>query len=286
MVFTQTLSPVLLKLAGIEIRWYGLVYAVFFLIAYFWVSKNANKFNLTKQHTEDFMFYLILSSILGARLFYFLTNTPLTLLTNPFELFKIWQGGMSIHGGIFGALLAAYFFAKKHKINFFDLSEPYFLILPLAQVFGRIANFLNQEVIGFPTNLPWAVIFPLIDNKARHPTQLYEAILDLFVFIILIIIYKTSEKQSFSWHRKSFGFSSDQTKNYQPQTRPKGMLFYSYFLLYLTARFIADFTRDQSRLLIFTQAQWFSLLFVPISLYALIKTINKYKQKHTTSQQT
>ena len=149
----------------------------------FFVNKNI------KDKFDDYITYLIIGLILGGRIGYVLIYNFNFYFNNPLDILKIWQGGMSFHGGVLGIIIASIIFTKKYNDNFFEYLDVVALVSPVGIFFGRIANFLNSELYGTISNVPWAVIFIKIDNLPRHPSQLYEAILEgLVLFLILIYL--------------------------------------------------------------------------------------------------
>ena len=191
-MFVHNLDPILIDLGVISIRWYSLAYIVGIILGW-WVGKKIilrlkihQKINISLSKFEDLITYLVLSIILGGRVGYILFYNFQFYLENPIEIFKIWQGGMSFHGGLIGVILATYLFCKRNKIQIFATLDVIACVAPIGLFFGRIANFINGELYGKITSIYWGVIFPKIDGFTRHPSQLYEAILEgLLLFIIL-----------------------------------------------------------------------------------------------------
>ena len=153
---------------------------------------------------DDYITYLIIGIILGGRIGYIIFYNFSYYLENIFEIFKIWQGGMSFHGGLIGVIIAILLFSKKEKVNFFRISDIVCCVAPIGIFLGRIANFINSELYGVPTNKPWGIIFPKVDNLTRHPSQLYEAFLEGIVLFILINFLFL--KRNFSYGLISFIF--------------------------------------------------------------------------------
>lgn len=158
-----------------------------------WVFNRENK----EINTLDLLFvYMVLGAVIGARLGHCFFYDPEYYLLNPLEIFKIWQGGLASHGGAVGMLLAMYGYAKKTAdINFFWLLDRMTLPIALGSFFIRMGNFFNSEIIGIPTDVPWAVVFMHYDPIPRHPAQLYEAMVYLLVFILLFIIYRKNDQE-------------------------------------------------------------------------------------------
>ena len=135
--------------------------------------------------------YAILGIIIGGRLGYIVFYDLYYYLNNPIKILYVWQGGMSFHGGLIGIIFISYYFIKNKNIKLFEFTDLLAIITPIGLFLGRIANFINSELIGTPTNLPWSVVFVKIDNIPRHPSQIYEALLEgLLLFLIINLIFK------------------------------------------------------------------------------------------------
>ena len=195
-MFINNLNPVFIDIGFLEIRWYSLAYifGLIFAIIYSKFLIKKLKLNFDINIIDNFIPYSIIGIILGGRLGYVLFYNPIYYLENYSEIFKIWQGGMSFHGGLLGVIIATIFFiifCNKNKINFLNFSDILSVLTPCGLFLGRVANFINSELIGRPTELPWSVVFIKIDNVPRHPSQIYEAILEgIVLFIILNIFFK------------------------------------------------------------------------------------------------
>ena len=205
-MYTHNLDPVLFDLGFVVIRWYSLAY-VFGIIIGWWLGKKIIKhilkdtkikFNLND--FDDLISNLIISIIVGGRLGYVIFYNFNYYVSNPIDIFKVWEGGMSFHGALLGIIIGTYIFSKKKNIPTFFLLDIIACVSPIGIFFGRIANFINSELVGKATNVTWGVIFPLIDKMPRHPSQLYEAILEGFIlFLILnILIFKKKYKVGMS----------------------------------------------------------------------------------------
>ena len=186
-MFINNFDPVALEIFSLEVRWYSLAY-IFGIILGWSLAKKIFIQNIeVKSKFDDYLTYLIIGIILGGRLGYIFIYNLSFYVNNPLDIFKIWQGGMSFHGGLIGVILASIFFAKKNNQNPFLYLDIVALVAPVGLFFGRIANFINSELYGTITNVPWAVTFVQVDNLPRHPSQLYEALLEgLFLFLLLI----------------------------------------------------------------------------------------------------
>ena len=186
-MFINNFDPVALEIFSIEIRWYSLAYIIGILLGWMLAKKFFIQSLEIKNKFDDYITYLILGIILGGRFGYIFIYNFDFYLNNPMDIFKIWQGGMSFHGGLIGVIFASIIFAKKNNQDPFLYMDIVALVAPIGIFFGRLANFINSELYGTITNLPWAVIFVQVDNLPRHPSQLYEAILEgIFLFLILI----------------------------------------------------------------------------------------------------
>lgn len=189
-------DPVLIQIGPFAIRWYALAYVAGILIGWRYVVNLVRNPNLAPvrgpaanpAQIDDLILWVTLGIILGGRLGYILFYTPATIWTNPLEILQVWQGGMSFHGGALGVAIAVAAFARSNGIDLLRLGDLVAACVPIGLLFGRIANFINGELWGRPTDLPWGVIFPGAGPYPRHPSQLYEAVLEgLVLFIILRI---------------------------------------------------------------------------------------------------
>ena len=186
-MFINNFDPVALEIFSLEIRWYSLAYIFGIILGWIIAKKLLIQDLEVKNKFDDYLTYLIIGIILGGRLGYIFIYNLSFYINNPLDIFKIWQGGMSFHGGLIGVVFASIIFAKKNNQNPFIYMDIVALVAPIGLLFGRIANFINSELYGTITNVPWAVTFVQIDNLPRHPSQLYEALLEgLFLFLLLI----------------------------------------------------------------------------------------------------
>lgn len=192
----HSIDPVILKIGPFALRWYGLMYILGFISSYLLVIYQIRKksMNIKREFIDDLYFYLILGLITGARLGYILFYNLEFYIKNPLEVFIIWHGGMSFHGGLLGTFLAGLFFIRKRKMVFFKIAD---LIIPTAPIglgLGRIGNFINGELYGKPSSLPWAMIFPDAGVIPRHPSQLYEAFFEGLCLFLILWFYKDRKK--------------------------------------------------------------------------------------------
>ena len=201
-MYIHNLDPVLINFGFFEVRWYSLAYIVGILIGW-WVAKKIilfktkNRINLFNINLfDDLICYIIISIILGGRIGYIIFYNFTYYIGNPLDIFKIWQGGMSFHGAFIGVIIGTYIFAKKNKSNIFFFLDIIATVAPIGIFFGRIANFINGELYGRESSFFLSVVFPKIDMLARHPSQLYEALLEGIVLfsILIIVIFKKGTK--------------------------------------------------------------------------------------------
>ncbi|MCD6571239.1 MAG: prolipoprotein diacylglyceryl transferase [Deltaproteobacteria bacterium] len=193
------INPILIQMGPIQIRWYGLMYVIGFLLAYFImlrISKD-RRYDLKRQDIEDLLAYCILGLILGARLGYCLIYNLPYYWQNPFKIIAVWEGGMSFHGGMIGVIVVGWIYSIKRHKPFLMLADLGAVSAPLGLFLGRIGNFINAELYGRVTDMPWGIIFPGAGPYPRHPSQLYEAFFE--GMILFIIVYR------FSKHRSAHG---------------------------------------------------------------------------------
>ena len=193
------LSPVALDLGFFQIRWYSLAYIAGIIVGWWYLTKLLARPGapMARRHVDDLVFYATLGILLGGRLGYVIFYKPLEYLNNPAEIIRVWDGGMSFHGGVIGVSLAIIYMAWKNKLNWLRIHDYVACCIPFGLFFGRIANFVNGELWGRPGDAPWAMIFPLApDNLPRHPSQLYEAGLEgICLFLLLwLLFWKTDAR--------------------------------------------------------------------------------------------
>tara|TARA_B110000027_G_scaffold46964_1_gene51517 strand:- start:2019 stop:2816 length:798 start_codon:yes stop_codon:yes gene_type:complete len=197
-MYIHDLNPVLINFSFFEIRWYSLAY-IFGILIGWWVAKKIIIFKVKNKTIffeiklfDDLISYIVISIILGGRIGYIVFYNFSYYFSNPIDILKIWEGGMSFHGAFIGVIIGTYLFSKKLKINHFFFLDAVACVAPLGIFLGRIANFINSELYGKPSNFFWSVIFPKVDTIPRHPSQLYEAFLEGFVLfsILIFLIFK------------------------------------------------------------------------------------------------
>ena len=230
-----TIDPVFLRIGPLEFRWYGLMYILAFTAAYFVLQTGAKnrKLPLSKDDVADLVFSVAIGIILGGRLGYIIFYNLSYYIANPLKVFAVWEGGMSFHGGLVGATTAGILFCRKRKLGFFAMADLVSLTGPIGLMLGRIGNFINGELYGRVTDLPWGIVFPNGGPLPRHPSQLYEAFLEgpLTLFILYLI-----------WRKH----------------RATGTVFWSFVALYGLFRTFVEFFREPDQQIGFI-AQYFSM---------------------------
>lgn len=187
---TWSISPEIFSVGPIHIRWYGLLFALSFIVGFKIMEKIFQKENRPMDDLNDLIWYMILGTVIGARLGHCLFYNPEYYLSNPLEILKVWTGGLASHGAAVGILTSIYFYSKKKKNqSFLWVMDRVVITVALAAVFIRTGNLFNSEIVGYPTDLPWGFIFTSLDNIPRHPAQLYEALFYLLSFVIISYQY-------------------------------------------------------------------------------------------------
>ncbi len=256
-MFTINFDPVAFQIFSLEIRWYSLAYIFGILFGWVYCKKILIKDRYIFNLFDDFITYLIIGIILGGRLGYTFFYNFEYYLKNPIEILMVWNGGMSFHGGLVGVVVASKLFSIKHKINQFVFLDLVALSAPIGIFFGRIANFINSELYGRATEVPWSVQFLLIDNIKRHPSQLYEA---LFEGILLFLILRYFFEKKF--------------------LKKPGQISGLFLILYSIFRFILEFFRSPDPqigylILNLTLGQLISLIFLIIGIFLFLKKKNE-----------
>jgi len=185
------INPVIISLGPLAVSWYSLSYVVGILLGWFYILKLINidtNTNISKKHIDDFVTWVIIGIIIGGRLGHVFFYDPIKYFSNPIDILKTYEGGMSFHGGIIGYVVASAWFARRNKISFLNIIDLSAAAAPIPLFLGRIANFINAELYGRVTDVPWAFIFPGSDYLPRHPSQLYEAALEGVVLFCIISV--------------------------------------------------------------------------------------------------
>ena len=248
-MFINNFDPVAFQIMSLEIRWYSLAYILGIIIGWSLCKKIFIKKSNINENFDDYITYLIIGIILGGRLGYVIFYNFNYYVHNIFDIFKLWEGGMSFHGGLLGVIIASIFFARKNNDDPLIYMDLVSLVAPIGIFFGRLANFINSELYGTPTEVPWSVIFTQIDNLPRHPSQLYEAVLEGIILFSILMYFRK--------------------KNYL--TKP-GLISGLFLILYSIFRFFIEFFRvpdEQLGYLIFelSMGQIISLIFLMFGIF-------------------
>jgi prolipoprotein diacylglyceryl transferase len=249
--FKWNADPVLLNLGPLHLYWYGLLFVGSFVVGSWilkWIYLRENR---DPEVLESLFVYIILGAAVGARLVHCFFYDPTYYLANPIKIFAIWEGGLASHGGVIGVLIATWLFTRKHNESFMWLLSRLAIPAALSGAAIRMGNFMNSEIVGQPTNVPWAIVFERIDHLPRHPSQLYEAVVYLSIFFFLVVVYK----------------------NIKPTFATK-LLPALWFLTIFIARFFLEFVKTKQAAyttdLAFTTGQLLSLPFILLGFVWLI----------------
>lgn len=259
MLVHPQIDPVAISLGPISIHWYGLMYLlgfVLFIVLGRYRIKRTPKSKFNNEMLDDALFYGALGVILGGRLGHVLFYKFSYYLQHPLEIFAIWEGGMSFHGGFIGTLIAMLFLARKYNIRWLNVTDFLVPLVPLGLGAGRIGNFINAELWGRPTDVPWGMVYPYVDNLPRHPSQLYQFFLEGIVLFLIVWIYSA-------------------------KPRPMGAVTGVFMIGYGVLRSVAEFFREPEDgfmgilTLGVTMGQWLSL---PMILIGTGLVVWAYKQ--------
>jgi phosphatidylglycerol---prolipoprotein diacylglyceryl transferase len=224
MIPYPNINPDLFRIGPVHVRWYGLMYALGFLASYFLIKheEKSRPIGLSRTNIQDLMFYLAIGLLAGGRLGYVLFYQYMNFsdfVRNPLEIIAVWRGGMSFHGGLIGTVIAGWWFCRRKNLPFWALADRVIVTAPVGLGLGRIGNFINGELFGRPSDVPWAMIFPEGGPLPRHPSQLYEAFAEgLVLFVVLWVLRR--------------------------RRRPDGMMIASFLFFYGAFRFLLEFFRE------------------------------------------
>jgi len=252
MIVLPEIDPVAFSIGPLEVRWYGLMYLIGFAAAFILGTKRASKKHspLTPAQFQNLLIYAIAGLVVGARLGYVLFYNPSLLIHDPLSVFTVWRGGMSFHGGLLGIVAAGVIFARWHRFNILELGDFIAPLAPPGLFAGRIGNFINGELWGRPSSVPWAMVFPAPEagSVPRHPSQLYQALLEGAVLFAVLWLF--SQK-----------------------TRARGKVLGLFLLLYGCFRFFVEFFRQPDPHLgyvafdLLTMGQVLSLPMIAVGIY-------------------
>jgi len=255
------IDPVAISLGPVKIHWYGLMYVIGFLALWYFASRRAKQpdSGWTAEQVSDFVFYGALGVILGGRLGYMLFYNLPHYLAHPLDVFKVWQGGMSFHGGLIGVLLAMLYFARKTGKTFFTVADFFAPWVPIGLGLGRLGNFINHELWGRTTDGPWGMVFREAGPLPRHPSQLYQAALEgLALFVILWLFAR--------------------------KPRPTASVSGLFLICYGLFRILVEFVREPDPQLGYLAFGWLTMgqvLSVPMILFGVGLMVWAYKKKAT-----
>lgn len=254
-------SPEAFTIPGIDwpVRWYGLMWALSFIGSHFIMNRIFRTEGRSEKDLDVLTLYIIIGTVLGARLGHCLFYDPGYYLSHPIDILKVYEGGLASHGGALGILLGMYLYTRKTKENLLWIFDRIVVVVPLAATLIRFGNLMNSEIIGRPTTLPWGFIFESIDNQPRHPAQLYEA---LFYIVLFFVLY-------FLWKNKRENLGS-------------GFLFGLLCTAMFTLRFFVEFVKENQEAfeesMSFNMGQLLSLPFVAVGIFMMWRS---FKLKET-----
>jgi phosphatidylglycerol:prolipoprotein diacylglycerol transferase len=254
--FTWDVNPVLIEFFGLKIHWYGALFATAILAGLQVMKWIFQQEKVKIELLDSLLMYCVFGIIVGARLGHCLFYDPDFYLSNPMKILAIWEGGLASHGGGLGVIIAVYFFQKKYKVEYLWLLDRLAIATALFGFFVRFANFMNSEIIGIQTDVPWAVVFTRIDLLPRHPAQLYESLSYLSIFITLILLYRFSNIKKLT-----------------------GALFGTFLCLIFTARFGIEFVKVKQAA--YTGEAWISTgqaLSIPFFVVGIVLLILAWKK--------
>lgn len=257
MLLYPHIDPVALQLGPLKVHWYGLMYLVGFALAWGLGRLRAEAKGFGKEEPGDMLFYIALGVILGGRIGYVLFYKFQSFLADPLMLLRVWEGGMSFHGGLLGVILAMAWYARKTGRHFFEVADFVAPLVPPALLAGRIGNFINGELWGRPTDLPWGMVFPHVDQLPRHPSMLYEGFLEGIVLFALL-----------------WWFSA--------RPRPRMAISGLFLLLYGAFRFLVEQVREPDAHLGYIVGDWLSMgmiLSLPMILVGALFLFMAYRKR-------
>lgn len=252
------ISPEIIQIGPLSLRWYGLLFALGFIVGYLIMQKIFLKEHKSEKDLEALTITMILGTVIGARLGHCFFYEPAYYLANPLKILYVWEGGLASHGAVIGILTALWIYVRKRpNIAFMWIVDRIVIVIALAGCFIRLGNFFNSEILGSPADVPWSVVFSRIDDLPRHPAQLYESIFYLISFFILFFTYK---------------------RNYQKLG--SGFLFGLFLILIFGSRFFIEFFKDPQSPF---EAEMFlnmgQTLSIPLVLLGIVSIILSFRKK-------
>lgn len=248
-MFVWDIDPVLVDFGSLEIRYYGILFSLSLFLAYLLARHMASKRGLSLVLLDSLVIYLVLGVIIGTRLGHILFYRLDYFLAHPVDIFKVWEGGLSSHGGAIGTLVAYLLFTWRHRkeVGLFDYGDIIVIVACIPTALIRLGNFMNSEIVGRPSDLPWAVVFPRYDEIARHPSQLYEFGIGLLLLAILYPLWRAKYR-----------------------TASPGFFFGLFFMLYFAARFFVEFFKEYPLHENFLNLTTGQILSVPFFVFGLV----------------
>jgi phosphatidylglycerol---prolipoprotein diacylglyceryl transferase len=254
MLIHPQIDPVAIQIGAFGIHWYGLMYLLafvqFMLLGRLCIKRPYYQaLGWTTKDLEDLLFAGVLGVVLGGRIGYSLFYMPEFYLANPLSILKVWEGGMSFHGGLLGVILAMVWFAHRKKTSFWTVSDLVAPLVPFGLAFGRLGNFINGELWGRPTDLPWAMVFPMVDAIPRHPSQIYQLLFEGVLLGLVLWVYAQ-------------------------KPRRLGQVSGLFLLGYGICRFLVEFAREPDAFLGLlglglSMGQWLSIPMILFGIYLL-----------------
>jgi prolipoprotein diacylglyceryl transferase len=220
--FIWSIDPVALSFGSLKVYWYGILFATAILSGLQFMKWIYKQEGLDVESLDNLFIYIVVGIVVGARLGHVLFYDPAFYFTHPAKIIAVWEGGLASHGGGLGVILALYIYTKKYKMNYLWLLDRVAIPTALFGFFVRMGNFMNSEIVGTPSNLPWAIVFSRVDGLARHPAQLYESFAYLGIFVLLFFVYET-----------------------QKQKVQNGFLFGTFLTLIFSVRFLVEFVKTK-----------------------------------------
>jgi phosphatidylglycerol---prolipoprotein diacylglyceryl transferase len=251
-MFSWNADPIAVSIGPLSIHWYGLLFAAAFIVGLQIMGRMFVREGRDKNDLDSLLGFVVVGALVGARLGHCLLYDPAYYLSNPLDILKVWEGGLASHGGVVGILLGVWIYARTRNYPFLWLLDRIAVPAVLGGAFIRVGNFMNSEIVGMPTIVPWAVIFERVDPLPRHPVQLYEAAAYLLIFAVLFL----------AWQREGL-------------RRRQGLLAGTFLVLVFTARFVLEFYKMPQAAYEYGQfltvGQWLSVPCVLAGLWLLFR---------------
>lgn len=252
-----SLNPVAFSFGGIRVFWYGILFATAILSGLQFMKWVYKKEGRDEEELESMFLYIVVGIVVGARLGHCFFYDPSYYLAHPLKIFAVWEGGLASHIGGLGVIIALYLYTRKYKIDYLWLLDRIAIPTALFGFFVRMGNLMNSEIVGKPSEVPWAIIFTRVDMLPRHPAQVYESLSYLLIFFVLTFIYKTKR-----------------------ETLKNGFLFGLFLLLIFSARFMIEFVKTQqadydTSFLMMSTGQALSIPFLIVGVFLIIRSLKK-----------